>query len=37
MTLLFYQTGFIKTLMVLNPNKCSVMVFDVKDEFQIDL
>ena len=28
---------FHKSFMVLNPNKCSVMLFDVKDEFQKDL
>ena len=28
---------FHKNFMVLNPHKCSVMLFDVKDGFQTDL
>ena len=28
---------FYKNLMVLNPDKCSFMLFDAKDELQADL
>ena len=37
MAFLVYQTGFIKSFMVLNPDKCFFILFGVRNELQRDL
>ena len=37
MTLPFYLNWFYETFMVLNPDRCSFTLLDIKDELETDL